>query len=341
MNHSKRTGWLIGAVLTALLIVADVFAVRLLECPREPQDAVSVTSEVVSQEKTSPEESASAEEAPVSSQEIPREPLSEQELNKIHQLAEQIILYYGCYGSEADEKIQSLLDSISEIDGGEGVLWKKIMDDWKELNSSFRINTDVPEGLPEGDNLCIVVLGYSLKPDGSMKKELIGRLETALACARRYPDSYVLCTGGGTAGGTAEATAMKKWLLSKGVAPERILAETASMTTTQNAVYSHNKILKKCPQVDSVLIVSSSYHLPWSALVFEAAFLKSAEEKDTPEIHVISNCAYAVTSNYYREKERLRWQTAAMLELVGDRKLSDVFYGSGYSNYLKNKKPKL
>ena len=106
MNHSKRTGWLIGAVLTALLIVADVFAVRLLECPREPQDAVSVTSEVVSQEKTSPEESASAEEAPVSSQEIPREPLSEQELNKIHQLAEQIILYYGCYGSEADEKIQ-------------------------------------------------------------------------------------------------------------------------------------------------------------------------------------------------------------------------------------------
>ena len=50
------------------------------------------------------------------------------------------------------------------------------MDYWSYANNEMILYPDVlPEGLPKDDSLCIVVLGYELAPDGSMKKELIGR----------------------------------------------------------------------------------------------------------------------------------------------------------------------
>ena len=39
-----------------------------------------------------------------------------------------------------------------------------------------------------------------------MKDELLGRLNVALSCAERYPKAYVLCTGGGTARNSPDAT---------------------------------------------------------------------------------------------------------------------------------------
>lgn len=67
-------------------------------------------------------------------------------------------------------------------------------------------NDVLPDGLPDTDELCIVVLGFQLNPDGSMRDELINRLNVALRSAEKYPNAYIVCTGGGTASGNASAT---------------------------------------------------------------------------------------------------------------------------------------
>ncbi len=72
----------------------------------------------------------------------------------------------------------------------------------------------------------VVILGFQLNPDGSMKDELIERLKVGLKSAEKYPNAYIVCTGGGTAAENAEATEageMAKWLEEQGVAKERII----------------------------------------------------------------------------------------------------------------------
>ena len=254
------------------------------------------------------------------------------------QIIDQIITYYGCYGSKAESKVNALLDRLGEYDGRQSGLWGEIIDYWDYVNHNIEINTaSVPKGLPKGDNLCIVVLGYELNANGSMQSELKGRLKYALSCARQYPQAYVFCTGGGTARfkpGVTEADVMGEWLLDHGLEQNRLIKENKSITTTQNAVFCHDIMLERFPQIDSVILISSSYHIPWGALMFEAEFMKSRVEKNTSEIHVISNYAYSTSNNIYKTSEILRWQTAGLLELAGNNQLAKAYY---YNYYTKPK----
>ena len=45
----------------------------------------------------------------------------------------------------------------------------------------------------------MVVLGYQLNADGTMRDELLERLRVAKASAEKYPNAYIVCTGGPTA----------------------------------------------------------------------------------------------------------------------------------------------
>ena len=118
---------------------------------------------------------------------------------------EEIIEYHGCYDREADEKVDELLTELTDMDERRGALWRDIMDYWDYVNSDLPVHENrLPNGLPDDDSLCIVVLGFELNDDGTMKEELIGRLQVALAGARQYPNACVLCTGGGTAAGAPE-----------------------------------------------------------------------------------------------------------------------------------------
>ena len=114
---------------------------------------------------------------------------------------------------------------------------------WKTVNEDPEINENIlPDGLPETDELCMIVLGFQLNPDGSMKDELIERLTVAKASAEKYPNSLVVCTGGGTAAENPDATEageMAKWLIENGVDPQRVIVEDQSLTTAQNAIYTY------------------------------------------------------------------------------------------------------
>lgn len=244
-------------------------------------------------------------------------------------LIEQIITYHGCYGKEADGKVQTLLSALGSRDRRQGRLWQDIMDYWDDADADMQINLDrLPDGLPEDDSLALAVLGYQLNEDGSMQEELLERLAVALHCAEQYPEAYVICTGGGTAArnpAATEGSVMGEWLTAHGLDKKRLIIEDQSRTTAENALNSYSILLKDYPQIRSVAIISSSYHIAWGSLMFEAAFLKYASEHQTAELHVVSNCACDIPLSGW-QGNLLRWQTGGMFQLIGKDELASQFY---------------
>ena len=243
---------------------------------------------------------------------------------------EDIIEYHGCYDREADGKVDELLAELTAMDERRGALWREIMEYWDYVNNDLPVYENrLPDGLPDDDSLCIVVLGFELNDDGSMKEELIGRLSVALECARQYPNACVLCTGGGTAADAPDITegrSMGDWMLAHGLSPHRLIVEDKSMTTAENAMNSYRILFSDYPSVNSVAIVSSSYHIPWGSLLFEAGLMTSASERGTRRINVISNASYPITNETYRVDELLRWQTGGMLQMIGRNEKAMEYY---------------
>lgn len=225
--------------------------------------------------------------------------------------------YDPAAGIEAPET-QELLAELALLDADKAALWSEILDYWTYVNTEMPLNIGgLPEGLPDDDSLAIVVLGYELKPDGAMQPELKGRLRTALACAKQYPNAYVVCTGGGTARknkSVTEAGLMAEWLINHGVKPRRLIVEDRSRSTVENALFTYDILREAYPQVDSLAIVSSSYHIPWGALLFEAELLKEAAESGAGEICVISNAAYETGNDKYSDV--LGYQRSGLLQLT-------------------------
>ena len=108
----------------------------------------------------------------------------------------EMISYYSTYQSTAKTDIQRLVEKLKALNSTKGEEWEKIMKYGDYVNTDMNVNVD---GLPNDDSLCITVLGVALNDDGTMKDELVGRLQTALASAQKYPNAYVAVTGGGTA----------------------------------------------------------------------------------------------------------------------------------------------
>ena len=249
------------------------------------------------------------------------------------QIIPELITCYGSGGRQSDETVQTLLDELTGIDSRQGALWTDIMDFWDYADNDMEICYDrLPDDLPQDDTLVLTVLGYQLNPDGTMQDELIARLKVALACAKQYPNAYVLCTGGGTAAGKPDATEggmMGRWLLSHGVKESRLIIEDRSRSTVENAVNSYEILRKDHPQADSVVMISSGYHISWGALLFETVFLKAASEQQAPAVHVVSNCACRIRNSSFPENAILRWETVGMLQMIGRDDLAAQFYYSG------------
>ena len=139
----------------------------------------------------------------------------------IETIVEEMVVDYGSYGDKAKDRIHELLSELTASDQSLGARWKKIMDLWMSPDLGNPLHYDVlPDGLPDTDELCIVILGFQLNPDGTMREELIERLKVAQNSAEKYPNAYIVCTGGGTAEknkAASEAGEMAKWLISHGI----------------------------------------------------------------------------------------------------------------------------
>jgi hypothetical protein len=188
------------------------------------------------------------------------------------------------------------------------------------------VNEDIlPDGLPETDALCLVALGFQLNPDGSMKDELIHRLETLKRCAEKYPKSWIVCTGGGTARDNPDVTEggqMAKWLRENGVDAGRIIVENQSQTTAQNARFTLELLRKNFPEVSKLAVISSDYHIATGVLLFGAeAILRGYDDME-----VVSNAAWKAPSGTLSPM----FQAGALIELLGDKQTAYDIYFDNY-----------
>ena len=209
---------------------------------------------------------------------------------------------YADRQEEAVDIIRSDLERLEALDPALGSLWGKLMQVWSAVNSDLSINPGVlPDGLPEDGSLCIVVLGFQLENDGSMAPELEGRCETALKSAEKYPNALIAVTGGGTAWGNPNATeagVMADWLNAHGIPAERILKEDASRTTADNAVFTCKLLTEHHPEIKSLAVITSDYHLPLGVLLFQEEALLYEYETGTLPFSVVSNAAFRAGGNY-------------------------------------------
>ena len=245
--------------------------------------------------------------------------------DRVKKIVEEMVIDYGAYGAEAKEKVNSLLETLKDPETG--ARWKKIMQIWTSGELGQPLNYGVlPDGLPETDELCIVVLGFQLNPDGSMKDELVERLQVALRSAEKYPNAYIVCTGGGTAkenDSATEAGKMAEWLIGQGIPAERVIIENKSLTTAQNAIYTYDILTSRYPSVKTLAIVSSDYHIATGELLFKAEAILRAAEPGEEALTVVSNAAWKAPSGSLSAM----FQAGALIELFGDTATAfDIYY---------------
>ena len=213
--------------------------------------------------------------------------------------AQQILQYYMAHQEDAWTDIERLLYEMGTIDAAQSDAWRSIMDYWSYVHSEMEQNPGIlPDGLPDDDSLCIVVLGYALASDGSMQKELIGRLKVALASAEKYPNAYILCTGGGTAANNSqvtEADQMANWLKKNGIDKSRIIVENRSYSTVQNAIYSYKILHEQYPQVKHLAMVTSDYHMSWGYMSFATELSMGTYVDLNPHMDIVSNAVYTIS----------------------------------------------
>ena len=230
---------------------------------------------------------------------------------------ERVVVSYAANGTRDDEALSAL----ASLDPSLGEKWTRIMDLWE---APVTVNTELPDGLPEDDSLCLVGLGFQLNPDGTMRDELVERLKVMLSASEKYPNAIIVCTGGGTAADdptATEAGRMAEWLEAQGVDPSRLIVEDHSLTTAQNAIYTFDILTERYPQVRQIAIISSDYHIATGTLLFGAeAILRDSD------IEVVSNAAWHAPSGSLSAM----FQAGALIELSGDVETAFEIYYETY-----------
>lgn len=240
-----------------------------------------------------------------------------EERDPARDLIERMVISYAAYG----ERDTQALEDLSAADPALAGKWTRIMDLWE---TPVEVRDELPDDLPGDDSLCLIILGFQLNPDGTMREELIERLKTALTASRKYPSALIVCTGGGTAADdptATEAGRMAEWLAENGVDPSRILVEDKSVTTAQNAIFTFDMLEANQPQVTEIAIISSDYHIATGVLLFGA----EAILRESP-VTVVSNAAWHAPSGTLSAM----FQAGALTELSGDVETAFEIYYETY-----------
>ena len=213
----------------------------------------------------------------------------------------------------ATETIEAVMPKITGLAGNEAELdanlaaMESLFSYWDKANEKDFVNLgELKDDLPNDNSLCIVILGFSLTPLGEVRDELVCRMDAGIEAAEKYPNAYILVTGGGTAlyaPSVKEADKMAEYLTSHGIDPSRIIVENESLTTSENAVYSERLITDQYPQITDLFIVTSDYHVPMACTIFEGWFIMN-----NSDLRVISNYACNPGSRVtFKIKDQVFW----------------------------------
>ncbi len=219
-------------------------------------------------------------------------------------------IYGKCHNAE--ETVNEIRPQLAENAISEAELnadiqaMQELFSYWDAVNENDFVNSEIPEGLPDDDSLCIVILGYSLSPYGEVRDELMTRLDAGIEVAKEYPNAYILVTGGGTAllaPTVKEADKMAEYLTEKGIDPSRIIVENESLSTSENAVYSERLLRSGHPGIRDMIIVTSDYHVPMASHIFEGWFIMTDSD-----LNVVSNYSCRPGNpTVFRIKDQVYW----------------------------------
>ena len=224
------------------------------------------------------------------------------DMGKLESYGVQLIQYYMHHQEDATDVIWDIIRQMEQLDPKRAATWEKLMFDWDWINSDMPVyEQEIPQGLPTDDSLCIVVMGFGLNADGTIRPELENRLKMALTFATSYPNAYVLVTGGqtGAVDGVTEAGQMAAWLRENGLSKSRIIQENQSLSTTANAVNSYKLLTRAYPKVDSIAVVTSDYHVRQSCAMFAAVSNYQSGYKGGKSLELVGNvvCDTGLTEN--------------------------------------------
>lgn len=104
----------------------------------------------------------------------------------------------------------------------------------------------------------IVILGYGLEPNGTMRPILRRRVISGLTVAQFFPQSPIIVTGGNPRNGVTEAAAMRRMLTILGFPAHRIIVEDKATSTVENARFSVP--LAEEAGTSGIILVTSSTH---------------------------------------------------------------------------------
>jgi vancomycin permeability regulator SanA len=113
-----------------------------------------------------------------------------------------------------------------------------------------------------------IVLGNSIAADGNPSPWLKGRLDRSLGLYRKGLAPNIIVSGGPEANGFDEATVMKAYLVSKGVPADRIVADSAGVTTMATA--RNGADIMRQRGWKGAIAVSQFYHITRTRLALRA-----------------------------------------------------------------------
>lgn len=134
----------------------------------------------------------------------------------------------------------------------------------------------------------MIVLGSQVY-DGYVSRTLQYRLDAAIEYMDEHPDTKVIVTGGqGFNEPYPEANGMADYLISCGIAEDRIIKEDKADNTAQNIEFSFAMI---DPEKDSVCIVTNQFHLHRALLLAKKAGAKhlSGIGAQSDPLYLLSN----------------------------------------------------
>lgn len=153
----------------------------------------------------------------------------------------------------------------------------------------------------------LIVLGAGV--NGTVPSlSLTDRLQAARDYLQAHPAAVAIVSGGqGDGERITEAEAMRRWLESAGVEPQRILMEPQATTTEENIAFSLDILRQRGAENASVAIVSSEYHL------YRAKCIARAQGVENP-LGVAGKTSYPVLRFNYFLREAF---AVAYLRLLG------------------------
>ncbi|NJP41581.1 YdcF family protein [Oscillospiraceae bacterium HV4-5-C5C] len=122
-----------------------------------------------------------------------------------------------------------------------------------------------------GADTPVIVLGAQVMPDGQPSLLLRQRLETAADYLETHPRAVAVLSGGqGPDEPESEAACMARVLSTElGIAPERLIQESASTSTAENCRFSQ-RLLSQRGLGPEVVVLTNRFHLFRSSLIARA-----------------------------------------------------------------------